>query len=396
MIVQKRNLKRERRKEMKLLKNRWFILAVASIVNFVHGNPYIWTVFQPCVKEEYGLTTAASSQPFTIIIGIFAAGNMLGGYLQHRIGARNTIFWGSFVMCAGFFLAAMAPLHMPWLIDLGYGALGGLGSGCAFSMLTAVPQAWFPERRGMVSGLTIGMVGISGILMNPLCDWLLSSFGYRTAMLCVTAIYAVLSLGGLLVTEPPKQRAPHIREQSRRQYTPGQMMRTRTFYVISLTMALAVPAYVLVNPVMKSLGMERGLTSGQALAAVMAASVANIIGRFALPWLSDRTGRRKVLFALYLLSAISVLGLTRASGLLFSLLASAVCLVYGGVVSLFPVVVSDHFGTRHQGTNYGAVMIGYGLASILCPFLLNLAGQELSLVIAGAASAAGLLLLRFF
>ena len=103
-----------------------------------------------------------------------------------------------------------------------------------------------------------------------------------------------------------------------------------------------------------------------------------------------------MLFALYLLSAISVLGHTRASGLLFTLHASAVCLVYGGVVSLFPVVVSDHFGTRHQGTNYGAVMIGYGLASILCPFLLNLAGQELSLVIAGAASAAGLLLLRFF
>lgn len=391
---------------MKNIRNRYLVLTAATIVNFVHGNPYIWTVFQPYVKEEYGLTTAASSQPFTIIIGIFAVGNMLGGCLQHKVGARKTIFLGSFVMCVGFFLAAMAPRSMPWLIDLGYGALGGLGSGCAFSMLTAVPQAWFPDRRGMVSGITIGMVGLSGILMNPLCDWFLSSFGYRTAMLLVTLIYAVLSLGGFFVTEPASDAAgdvsPSVPEQESsanmpgRQYTPGQMMRTKTFYIISLAMALAVPAYVLVNPVMKSLGMERGLTSGQALAAVMAASVANIIGRFALPWLSDRTGRRKVLFALYLLAAVSVLGLTRATGLLFVLLASAVCLVYGGVVSIFPVVVSDHFGTRHQGTNYGAVMIGYGLASILCPLLLTLAGQNLSLVIAGAASAAGLLLLRYF
>ena len=382
---------------MKNIRNRYLVLTAATIVKFVHGNPYIWTVFQPYVKEEYGLTTAASSQPFTIIIGIFAVGNMLGGCLQHKVGARKTIFLGSFVMCAG---------SMPWLIDLGYGALGGLGSGCAFSMLTAVPQAWFPDRRGMVSGITIGMVGLSGILMNPLCDWFLSSFGYRTAMLLVTLIYAVLSLGGFFVTEPPADAFEEVSSSAPkqdpsanmpgRQYTPGQMMRTKTFYIISLAMALAVPAYVLVNPVMKSLGMERGLTSGQALAAVMAASVANIIGRFALPWLSDRTGRRKVLFALYLLAAVSVLGLTRATGLLFVLLASAVCLVYGGVVSIFPVVVSDHFGTRHQGTNYGAVMIGYGLASILCPLLLTLAGQNLSLVIAGAASAAGLLLLRYF
>ena len=100
---------------MKNIRNRYLVLTAATIVNFVHGNPYIWTVFQPYVKEEYGLTTAASSQPFTIIIGIFAVGNMLGGCLQHKMGARKTIFLGSFVMCAGFFLAATAPHSMPWL-----------------------------------------------------------------------------------------------------------------------------------------------------------------------------------------------------------------------------------------------------------------------------------------
>ena len=66
---------------MKKIQNRYAILAIASIVNFVHGNPYIWTVFQPYVQREYDLSVAASSQPFTIIIGIFAVGNMIGGYL---------------------------------------------------------------------------------------------------------------------------------------------------------------------------------------------------------------------------------------------------------------------------------------------------------------------------
>lgn len=403
---------------MKKGKNRYAVLAIASIVNFVHGNPYIWTVFQPYVRKEYGLSLAASSQPFTIIIGIFALGNMLGGYLQHKIGAKKTILAGSLVMCLGFFLAAVAPSHMPWLISLGYGALGGLGSGCAFSMLVAVPQGWFPDKRGLVTGITVGVIGISGVLMNPLCDSILALYGYRTAMLLVTAVYAVLCLGAFFIEEAPEELASQgsvlaktdgstkpeagtkpeggAEAAVQRQYTTREMMHTKVFYAIAITMALAVPAYVLVNPLMKSLGMERGLTSAQALAGVMIASFANIIGRFAMPWLSDRTGRKAVIRVMYVLAMVSVVGLTAARGGLFILLISIVCLVYGGVVSVFPVLVSDHFGMKYQGMNFGAVMLGYGLISILCPYLLDVAGLNTSFLIAGIACAAGVWGTRYF
>lgn len=384
-------------------RRRYVILALAACVNFVHGNPYIWTVFQPYVREEYGLSVAASSQPFTLIIGIFAVGNMIGGYLQHRLGAKKTILLGSSVMCTGFLLAAMAPYEMPWLISAGYGVIGGLGSGCAFSLLVAVPQAWFPERKGLVTGITIGVVGISGVVMNPLCDYILASAGYRTAMLAVTGIYAVLCLGAFFIEEAPDQVHGEEKEPEKecermeavsteiRQYTTKEMMRTKTFYLICVIMALAVPAYVLVNPLMKSLGMERGLTGGQALAGVLAASFANIIGRFAMPWLSDRTGCRVVIQVMYGAAMVSVLGLTAARGGLFIIFCSVVCLVYGGVVSVFPVLVSDYFGMKYQGMNFGAVMLGYGAVSILCPYLLEAAGQSLSFVIAGVVCGVGML-----
>ena len=407
---------------MKKIKNRYAILAIASIVNFVHGNPYIWTVFQPYVRKEYGLSLAASSQPFTIIIGIFALGNMLGGFLQHKVGAKKTILAGSLVMCLGFFLAAVAPSHMPWVISLGYGALGGLGSGCAFSMLVAVPQGWFPDKRGRVTGITVGVIGISGVLMNPLCDSILAGYGYRTAMLVVTAVYAVLCLGAFFIEEAPEELASQggvltdgstkpegvirtdgsakpdesIEAAIQRQFTTREMMHTKAFYAIAITMALAVPAYVLVNPLMKSLGMKRGLTSAQALAGVMIASFANIIGRFAMPWLSDQTGRKAVIRVMYVLAMVSVVGLIAARGGLFILLISIVCLVYGGVVSVFPVLVSEHFGMKYQGMNFGAVMLGYGLASILCPYLLDIAGLNTSFLIAGIACAAGLWGTRYF
>ena len=224
-------------------------------------------------------------------------------------------------------------------------------------------------------------------------------------------VYAVLCLGAFFIEEAPEELASQgsvlaktdgstkleagtkpeggAEAAVQRQYTTREMMHTKVFYAIAITMALAVPAYVLVNPLMKSLGMERGLTSAQALAGVMIASFANIIGRFAMPWLSDRTGRKAVIRVMYVLAMVSVVGLIAARGGLFILLISIVCLVYGGVVSVFPVLVSDHFGMKYQGMNFGAVMLGYGLISILCPYLLDVAGLNTSFLIAGIACAAG-------
>lgn len=216
----------------------------------------------------------------------------------------------------------------------------------------------------------------------PFCAWALSGFGSPLPLIRQHFLKAHL----------PCREIPNLQRSSLQW---GEMMRTRSYLIISTIMALAVPAYVLVNPLMKSLGMARGLTNSQALAGVMAASIANIVGRFALPWLSDLAGRKKILRMIYLLCTVSVIGVSAAGGLLFIVLISAVCLVYGGIVSLFPVVVSDHFGTKYQGINYGAVMIGYGLISILCPYLLDIAGIELSFILAGVASGVGLFLLKF-
>ena len=394
------------------IRNRYIILIIASLVNFVHGNPYIWTVFQPYVREEFHLSLAGSSQPFNIIIGIFAVGNMIGGFLQHKIGAKKTILAGSFVMCVGFFLAAVAPYDMPWLISLGYGALGGLGSGCAFSLLVAVPQAWFPDKRGLVTGITIGVVGVSGVIMNPICDMVLAARGYRFAMIMVTIIYAVLSALAVFIEEAPIQEAPmqeasvqealsaqdaQLHEMSAQyQYTTREMMKTKMFYIIAIVMALVIPAYVLVNPLMKSLGIERGLTNAQALTGVVIASFANIIGRFAAPWLSDKVGCKKVIQVMYVLATIAIFGLLVARGPVFVVLISAVCLVYGGVVSVFPVLTAEHFGMKYQGMNYGAIMLGYGFVSILCPTLLDVLGQSTSFVVAGVACVLGLFGTRWF
>lgn len=376
-------------------KNRYKILAIAALVNFVHGNPYIWTVFQPYVREEFQISLARASQPFMFIIAVFAIGNIIGGFLEHRIGARMTILFGSLFMCAGFFIAAVAPHNMPWMISAGYGIMGGIGSGCAFSMLVAIPQAWFPDKRGMVTGITIGVVGISGVIMNPLCDYILAAKGYRFAMLTVTAIYAVLSLGGLFLSMPEDMPEEKTEEESF-SCTTKEIFHMKNFYLICISMALAVPAYVLVNPLMKSLGMERGLTDIQALTGVLAASGANIAGRFLAPWISDKTGSRAVIEVLYATAMVSVIMLAWAEGGWFILMISLISMTYGGFVSVFPVLTAKCFGMKYQGMNFGAVMIGYGLISVICPYLLDFTektamGINLSFFIAGVVCLAGMM-----
>lgn len=386
---------------MKNPRNRYAFLATAAAVNFVHGNPYIWTVFQPYASSEYGLDAAGSSRPFTFILASFVVGNIAGGRLQHKIGARNTVLSGLLIMCLGFFLTALAPSSFPWLLSLGYGIIGGFGSGIAFSVTVAVTQEWFPDRLGMATGVVLGIVGISGVIMNPLCDLLLARFGFRPSMMAVTAFYALISFtGGWFIRSPEKDEVPAARVRGdafldKRQYTTKEMLHTKTFYLLTLSQAFAIPAYVLVNPLMKSLGIERGLSDSAALTAVVIASFFNIIGRFAAPWISDRIGRVKTLLVLLVLVTVSIFGMTAASGALYILLISFISLTYGGFVGVFPSTVADIYGLKYQAANNGASMIGYGIVSILCPYLLSFAehtamGANLAFIIAGIIGIAGI------
>lgn len=378
---------------MKTLKNRYAILVFAAIANFVHGNPYVWTVFQPYVKEEFGISLAQSSQPFMWIIAVFALGNMIGGYLEHRIGARMTIFVGSTFMCSGFFLAAIAPYDMPWLVSVGYGVMGGIGSGCAFSMLVAIPQAWFPDKRGMVTGITVGVVGAAGVIMNPICDFVLAAKGYRFSMAMIAIIYAVLSLCGLFI-DMPKDTQEEV-EESGYSYSTKEIFKLKTFYLICISMALAVPAYVLVNPLMKSLGMERGLTSLQALVGVLIANIVNIFGRFVSAWATDKVGSKLVIEILYAFTMVAVIVMIWARGGLFIFMITLISMSYGGFCSVYPAMTAQYFGMKYQGMNYGAVMIGYGIVSVLCPYLLDFTektsmGINLSFLVAGVICLVGM------
>jgi OFA family oxalate/formate antiporter-like MFS transporter len=185
--------------------------------------------------------------------------------------------------------------------------------------------------------------------------------------------------------------------QEKKQYTTGEMLRTKEYYIIAASMLFAVPAYMLINPIFGLLGLERGVAQSQIMATVMIASVLHAMGRLVAPMVSDKLGRKKTLIILYIANIAAVLGMIVARGGLYLVLFPVIAFIYGGFMGTYPVVSTDYFGTKHSGINYAVVMIGFGLACVLCPFLSKAVqatgiGTALSFAIAAGACIIGIIL----
>lgn len=383
--------------------NRYLVLIMGACMQFCYGIAYIWSVFQPYAIKKFSLDTSAANLPFGILLGVFTLGNLTGGYLQKKWNAATIILSGSTIMCCGLLATAFVPVNAPWLLNISYGGVAGFGAGCAYNTMLATIQKWFPDKRGMVTGIAVCATGLFGLFMNPVANHILEKDGFASAMIVVAGIlFAICLICSFQIKTPPQgymagYKPVNIPVTSK-QYTIHEMIRTKQYYIIALTFMLAVPAYFLINPMLMSLGVERGLSTGVALAGVMLVSILNTAGRLITPWISDKIGRKYMLLLLFLLNTVSISILTIASGNLFLILVSCVAFFYGSFMGMYPTISADYFGTKNAGINYGIVMIGYAISSIGCPYLVKAThampmGTAFSFVIAAVANILGVLLI---
>lgn len=386
-------------------RNRYVILFIAAIVNFCYGSVYIWTIFHPEAMSKFGLDSGAANRPFNVFMGFFVVGNILGGKLQQKLGTRITVLLGSFFMCLGFLLTSFIPSSIPYLLNITYGMLGGIGAGTAYNALIAGIQKWFPDKRGMVTGIVICTVGAPGLIMGPLVNACIVRFGFSVSMLIVTGVFATICFGlGWMIVDPPEdydwqfdislssENASSL--MITKQFTTKDLLKTPQYYLVTVSMMFALTSYFLINPMMLTLGLERDLTSTAAVTGVMISSILNICGRLSAPWISDRMERKSMLLLLFIISMTSILTLIIARGYFFILCVALVSYCYGGFFGIFPVVVTDYFGTQYSGLNYGMVMIGYGCMSLICPSIVTL-GISISFVVAGFACVIGMICTLF-
>lgn len=399
-----------------LQKCPWSILIAGAAIQILTGVPSAWGVFQRGVCEGYSLDAPSASMIFSLTIGFFGIGCILGGLLQDKRGPRVAGLAGAVLLSGGFCAAGIVPAGAPWLF---YGAFSvPVGLGCAFlyPAVMSCAQKWYAGRKGLATGVIGGAVGASGAVLTVCGRFLIGRWGIRAAF-CTLGIVMLLVCGaGAAILEDPQtppdggnaktgEKSGQTAKNGQKNkaapaeahnYTVREMLRTPQYWLLFAVVGLATPAVLLFSPVIVELAQERGLSETAALACIVVGSFFSAAGRLLMPWLSDKIGRRYT--DMLLMGALCGLSVwfAFAAGWQVILVYSLLTFCYSGEAAVIPAAGTDLFGAKHAGVNYGFLALGMSAGSVGFPLLARCMTKAAARhIIAACAPAAGFLCLCF-
>ena len=393
--------------------NRWLVVLGALVIQVSLGAVYIWSVFQTPLKTVFpNWTETQVTLPAQIVLAAFAVAVIFGGRFQDRFGPRIIATIGGVVLGAGLILARFTGGFPPgaalfWLI-LTFSVLGGLGIGMAYVCPIATCVKWFPDKRGLITGLAVAGFGAGAFFFAPLAKALVGGGAYQlmgaslftlpklgvfnTFMTLGIIFLVAVVLAAQLLRNPPagykpagwNPPQPAAGAAVKTDYTPGQMLSTPQFWLLWLVYFAGCTAGLQVimkaSPVWQSCAIGAcqppvdaatfGAIGSAAAMAVSVLAIFNALGRIFWGKISDSIGRKVTLIimlaicaaAMFLLDSFQSFGLYVAG-------ISVVGLCFGGYLALFPAFTADYFGTKHYGVNYGWMFSAYGAGGLFGPFL---------------------------
>jgi len=375
------------------VKNRYLILAMGMVIQLCAGIIYMWSVFKGPVSAHLSWDPAKSAITSSIMLSTFVLGIIIGGRMQDKYSPSPVALAGGVLLGLGMVLSAFVPKSAPWLIYVFYGVIGGFGVGCVYTTTVSVVQKWFPDRRGFATGMMVGAFGFSLVLFAPVTKILLAEWGVPKTFIFFGILFIVIcSVCSLFLKNPEVKQQSGTPASTQKQYTTGEMLKTKEFYFLTFSMFFLLPAYFILNPLFISLGVERGLSESMATFGVMLTGITSASGRLLISWFSDFVGRKAGIATISLITLIAALVMIFAQGVLFLVCIAAIAFSFGGSASVFAATAADLFGTKHMGLNYGCVMVGFGSSALIFQLLSNALSVTYSFVVAAASCVITLML----
>jgi OFA family oxalate/formate antiporter-like MFS transporter len=358
--------------------NRWIPVLACVVIQLCLGTAYIWSVFQSGIAAKlFKGDNAAAALTFSLLLGVLTVGSTIGGRLQDKSGPRPVIFWGGIILGIGFILASFTTSAAPWMLWISYGIVGGFGMGMIYSTLIACCQKWFPDKRGMITGIIVSALGFGGVIFTPIARMLIKTVGELQTFAWLGGIFIVVCVGGsFFVKNPPAGFKPEgwtppaaKGKLIHQEFTPSEMLRTPQFYIVTFTLLLACMAGLMMIGFASPIAVAKGLSVEVAAIGVMVISIFNSFGRLFWGSVSDKLGRKNTILLLLLATAGIILLVNMVSGYMILALVAVVGFSYGGFLGVFPALTADFWGSKNMGVNYGIILLGFGLGAIASSYI---------------------------
>jgi OFA family oxalate/formate antiporter-like MFS transporter len=353
------------------------IICMVMIANLQYG----WTLFVGPIDEKYQWGRAAIQIAFTIFVLTETWLVPIEGYLIDRFGPRIMISASGALVAIAWVINSVA--DSLFLLYVG-AAIGGIGAGVIYGGAVGNALKWFPDRRGLTAGLTAAGFGAgSALTVIPIANMIQSS-GYEAAFLWFGLGQGIVVMAvGLLLRAPEAGEvavpaAPAV-QQTRRDYTPTETLRTPVFWVM-YAMFVAVGsgglmAVAQLAPIAADFNVAKipvtllGLTLPALTFALTIDRVLNGVCRPFFGWVSDRIGRENTMFIAFLIEGVGIYALLLFAGnpILFVILSGLVFFAWGEIYSLFPATCTDIYGRKFATANYGMLYTAKGTAALLVP-----------------------------
>ncbi len=361
------------------LPNRWVLVVAAVVMQLSLGAVYAWSVFVTPLRDAHKWTATEVTLTFTIAIAVLGIGAAIGGFWMDRVGPRFVATVAGVCYGLGVFLAGFSGGNLP-ILYLSYGVLGGLGMGLGYIVPVATLVKWFPDKRGVVTGLAVAGFGAGAVITSPVATALITSVGVSTTFMILGIVYLILVVAAAqFFSNPPAGYAPAgwtpsarvTAQRATKDFTPREALTRGQWYVLWAILTLNVTAGIAIISQAKPLAQSVGATAVIATGFVSVIAIFNGLGRFAWAWLSDVVGRRQVFITMFALQAVIFLILGRLPAFaLFAPLACIVALCYGGGFGTMPAFTADYFGPKRAGAIYGTMLTAWSAGGVLGPILI--------------------------
>ena len=365
------------------LKSRWAQLVLAIICMAMIANlQYGWTLFVNPMHDQTGWTKAQIQVAFSVFVLTETWLVPVEGWLMDKFGPRPVVMVGGVLAGLSWVLNSMASsLEMLYFTAV----IAGIGAGCVYGTCVANALKWFPDKRGLAAGLTAAGFGAGAALTVIPISKVIQTSGYQSAFLMFGLIQGavVLVVSLFLIRAPVVSKfasaTSRANPTSKRDYSPGEMMRTPVFWWLYVAFVLVAAGGLMaaaqVAPIANDFGIAKVpmMILGATLPLLTITIVIdNLVNGFTRPltgWISDHIGRENTMLLVFVLSGIAQLGLMQFGHdpVGFMIFAPMIFLCYGEIFSIFPAIIGDTFGSKYAGANNGFMYTAKGTASLLVP-----------------------------